>query len=224
MRIGKNWFYVIDDTFSQIIEIEDWIYASLFIADTSKSFEFILWKNSRLDFFWFFTRSSSELLKFRQEWENSYLKIKQMFFCSSSDLKSSIKSIVNSNNSKSFVDIISIVKDKKVSIDSSIEIEKWCIWVDADLKQKNIFIWDKWEVRWLPKLLVKSFSVKASHSCNVERINDDYLFYLKSRGIDENNAITLMIKSFFVKNFSCLKMLDKKLYDKTYDDFLTLNI
>gem|GEM_PF-3103125 len=71
---------------------------------------------------------------------------------------------------------------------------------------------------------MKSFSVKASHSCNVERINDDYLFYLKSRGIDENNAITLMIKSFFVKNFSCLKMLDKKLYDKTYDDFLTLNI
>ena len=146
-----------------------------------------------------------------------------MFFNYEVDLESNIKSIINSNNSRSNINIISIIKDKKLHIDSTIEIEKWLIWVEADLKQKNLFIWETWEVRWLPKLLVKSSSVKASHSCKVERINEDLLFYLKSRWISENEAILMMIESYFIKNFSCLKMMDKKNYDKVYNDFLTLN-
>jgi Fe-S cluster assembly scaffold protein SufB len=57
----------------------------------------------------------------------------------------------------------------------------------------------------------------------MERISDDLLFYLKSRGISENKAILMMIESYFVKNFSCLKMMDKKNYERVYNDFLTLN-
>ncbi|MDR2640471.1 MAG: SufD family Fe-S cluster assembly protein [Candidatus Peribacteria bacterium] len=32
-----------------------------------------------------------------------------------------------------------------------------------------------------PKLLVESNDVKASHSCKIERINKDKMFYLASR-------------------------------------------
>jgi Fe-S cluster assembly scaffold protein SufB len=72
-------------------------------------------------------------------------------------------------------------------------------------------------------LNVKSFNVKASHSCKVERIKDDLLFYLKSRGISENEAILMLIESYFLNNFKCLKMMDNVIYDKVYDDFLILN-
>jgi Fe-S cluster assembly scaffold protein SufB len=72
-------------------------------------------------------------------------------------------------------------------------------------------------------LNVKSFNVKASHSCKVERINDEILFYLKSRWISENEAIIMLIESFFIKNFGCLKMMDNTIYDKVYNDFLILN-
>jgi hypothetical protein len=47
-----------------------------------------------------------------------------MFFNHKIDLTSNIKSIIASNNSNSFINIISIIKDNKLSIDSSIEIEQ----------------------------------------------------------------------------------------------------
>jgi hypothetical protein len=47
-----------------------------------------------------------------------------MFFNHKTDLTSNIKSIIASNNSNSFINIISIIKDNKLSIDSSIEIEQ----------------------------------------------------------------------------------------------------
>lgn len=223
MKIQKNWFYLIDDSFSENIEIWEWVYAFVFLNETEKSFNFNLRQNSRLDYFWFFSKKSSSKIEFNQSEDNSLLNVKQMFFNHKIDLTSNIKSIIASNNSNSFINIISIIKDNKLSIDSSIEIEQWLIWVEADLKQKNIFIWDSWSVRWLPKLNVKSFNVKASHSCKVERINDEILFYLKSRWISENEAIIMLIESFFIKNFGCLKMMDNTIYDKVYNDFLILN-
>lgn len=223
MKIEKNWFYIVDDKSDDKIEIWEWIYAFVFLRDVEKSFRFDLKKNSRFDLFGFSMKKSSQDLIINQNEDNSELKIKYMFFNSETDLTSNIRSIIASNNSKSNINIISIIKDKKLNIDSTIEIEQWFSWVDANLKQKNIFIWESWQVRGLPKLLVKSNQVKASHACKVERISDDLLFYLKSRWISENKAILLMIESYFVKNFSCLKMMDKKNYDRVYNDFLTLN-
>lgn len=223
MKIENNWFYIVDEKSAEKIEIWEWIYAFVFLRDVEKSFRFDLKKSSRLDLFGFSMKKSGENLEFVQSDEKSELKIKYMFFNSETDLTSNIKSTIASNNSKSNINIISIIKDKKLHIDSTIEIEKWFSWIEANLKQKNIFIWDKWQVRGLPKLLVKSNQVKASHACKVERISDDLLFYLKSRWISENKAILLMIESYFVKNFSCLKMMDKKNYEKVYNDFLTLN-
>ncbi|MDR1987273.1 MAG: SufD family Fe-S cluster assembly protein [Candidatus Peribacteria bacterium] len=53
-----------------------------------------------------------------------------------------------------------------------------------------------------PKLLIESNDVKASHSCKVERINKEKMFYLKSRGISENEVVKLLleanIKSLFL--------------------------
>jgi len=223
MKIQKNWFYILNDMSDSNIEIWEWIYAFVFLNETEKSFIFNLKKKSRLDYFGFFSKKSSSKIEFNQVEDNSLLNVKQMFFNHKVDLTSNVKSVINSNNSNSFINIISIIKDKKLSIDSSIEIEQWLIWVEANLKQKNIFIWESWSVRGLPKLNVKSFSVKASHSCKVERINDEVLFYLKSRGISENKAILMLIESYFLKNFKCLKMMDEIVYNNIYNDFLTLN-
>lgn len=223
MKIQKNWFYILDDKSSKEVEISDWIYAFILLRDCEKSFRFDLKKNSRLDLFGFSMKKSSQDLIINQNEDNSELKIKYMFFNSETDLTSNIKSVIASNNSKSNINIISIIKDKKLHIDSTIEIEKWYYWIEANLKQKNIFIWESGQVRGLPKLLVKSNQVKASHACKVERISDDLLFYLKSRGISENKAILLMIESYFIKNFGCLKMMDKKNYERVYNDFLSIN-
>lgn len=223
MLIKENWFYIIDDKSDSLIQIENWIYAFLFLHNTSKNFIFELKENSKLDFFSFFSEKSSSILEFHQYEDNSNLKIKNMFFNYKNDLKNTLKSKIWSNNSTSNIEIIWIVKEKKLTLDSGIEIEKNCKKVTANLSQKNIFIWENWQIRWLPKLFVESEDVKASHSCKIEKIDIDKLFYIKSRWISENEAIIMLIESLFIRNFSCIKMLDKKIFQKTYNDFLTLN-
>ncbi len=223
MLITKNWFYIINDKSDNIIQIEAWVYVFIFLSNTSKDFIFRLKKDSKLDFFSFFHEKSSSNLEFYQNEDNSNLKVKNMFFTSSHNLENILKSKISSNNSTSNIENIWIVKGKKLSLDSSIEIEQNCKKVKANLSQKNIFIWENWEIRWLPKLFVKSNDVKASHSFKIEKIDTEKLFYLKSRWINENEAIFMLIKSLFIKNFSCIKMLDKQIFQKTYNDFLTLN-
>jgi hypothetical protein len=69
-------------------------------------------------------KKSGKNLDFIQAEEKSELKIKYMFFNYAFDLASNIKSVIASNNSKSNINITSIIKDKKLHIDSIIEIEK----------------------------------------------------------------------------------------------------
>jgi len=44
-----------------------------------------------------------------------------------------------------------------------------------------------------PKLLIDEYDVKASHGAAIGRINDDELFYLESRGLDETLAKQLIV-------------------------------
>ncbi|MDR3150857.1 MAG: SufD family Fe-S cluster assembly protein [Candidatus Peribacteria bacterium] len=46
-----------------------------------------------------------------------------------------------------------------------------------------------------PKLLVESNDVQASHSCKIERLDKNKMFYLKSRGFLENEVVSLLLEA-----------------------------
>lgn len=223
MYIQKNGFYKLEEKTDSLIEIKEWVYAFVFLDDLEKSFDFKLKKWSRLDLFWFFSSKVSENILITQEWENSELKVKFMYLNNEINLSTNVKSLIKSSNCKSKLSLTWILKKNNLSIDSSIEIINWISKVEADLKQKNLFIWESGNIRWLPKLLVDSNDVKASHSCKVEKIDRDLLFYLRSRWITENNSIMLMLDSYFVKWFKCLKMMNEREYIRLYDNFVSIN-
>lgn len=70
-------------------------------------------------------------------------------------------------------------------------------------------------MRGLPTLLVHSNDVKASHACNMERISDDKLFYLRSRGLPREDATVLMLESYIAKIFGDLEENQQELYTTT---------
>ncbi len=47
-----------------------------------------------------------------------------------------------------------------------------------------------------PKLEIENNEVKASHAASVGKIDDDQIFYLKSRGIDEEEAKSIIVEGF----------------------------
>ena len=217
--ISKSWLYIIDGNSPSVIDITNKSYVTFIMMDTKKPFTFNLEEGTNLDFYWFFNKNSSNKILFNQLQPNSKLDVKTMYLTTRNDLSSNIKSYISTINAKSRVEIVNIVKNNKLNIDSSIEIEEKSKQIESYLNQTNIFIWENWSVRWLPKLFVKTDDIKAWHSCKIHRINEENLFYLNSRWISKNDAVNILIESNFNNLFKCLNMLDKNILQKLEDIF-----
>ena len=55
-----------------------------------------------------------------------------------------------------------------------------------------------------PNLYIDEYNVNASHSAYIGKFKSDELFYLMSRGIDEENAEYLLIKGILINNMGIL--------------------
>ncbi|MFA6792128.1 MAG: SufD family Fe-S cluster assembly protein [Candidatus Izemoplasmatales bacterium] len=58
---------------------------------------------------------------------------------------------------------------------------------------RGLLLGEKSSISVDPKLLIDEYDVKASHGAAIGRINDDELFYLESRGLDETLAKQLIV-------------------------------
>lgn len=67
----------------------------------------------------------------------------------------------------------------------------------AHQKSETILLGDQAHCDALPILDVHHDDVVCSHGAAIGRIEDDALFYLTSRGLDEKTALHLLIESFF---------------------------
>lgn len=71
--------------------------------------------------------------------------------------------------------------------------------------EENIFLGSKGSIRGIPSLLVHSDDVEAGHAARIERVSDEKLYYLRSRGIPKDDAIVMMIESAVRNLFSDLE-------------------
>ena len=53
-----------------------------------------------------------------------------------------------------------------------------------------------------PNLLIDENDVEANHSANICKFSDDEMFYLQSRGLNEEEALNLLIKGFLLDKVS----------------------
>ena len=64
-------------------------------------------------------------------------------------------------------------------------------------KESTLLLSDKAEADAVPKLEIKEKEVKCSHGTAIGRLDDEKLFYLMARGLDEKSAKMKLIKAFF---------------------------
>ncbi len=67
---------------------------------------------------------------------------------------------------------------------------------NAYQSNKNILMSDSASVNTKPQLEIFADDVKCSHGCTVGRLDDEALFYLRSRGINEKQAKALLLNAF----------------------------
>ena len=67
---------------------------------------------------------------------------------------------------------------------------------EAYQENHNILLTDSAKVETQPQLEIYADDVKCSHGATVGRLNEDELFYMRSRGVPEKEARTLQMLSF----------------------------
>ena len=67
---------------------------------------------------------------------------------------------------------------------------------DASQLNRNLLLSSKARVDTKPQLEITADNVKCAHGATVSQLEDDEIFYLQSRGIDENGARNLLINAF----------------------------
>lgn len=221
MNITKNWFYKLSEFKTDKIIIENDLIVAIF-DDLNNNLEIKIWGNSKLEFYSVLENKEDFKIKFIQNKENSDLKVNYLLLSKNNlRLKARIYSELAADFVKSDIKIISIIwNDWFIDLDWIVKISEGIKKVDANLVEDNLFLGNTWKIKWIPTLLVRSDDVKASHACKMERISDEKLFYLRSRGIDKENALSIMIEAKIKSLFLCISMLDNDFHEELIESIL----
>ena len=75
-------------------------------------------------------------------------------------------------------------------------VGKGCTGVRANVRCDSMIADNKSIAETVPVIDVHSSDAVIGHEATVGRISDDQLFYLMSRGLDENEAVSLIVRGF----------------------------
>lgn len=96
---------------------------------------------------------------------------------------------------------------------------------NAYQSNKNILLSDNASVNTKPQLEIFADDVKCSHGCTVGRLNEEGLFYLRSRGIAEEAARALLIHAFAIDILEHIKPAAIRGYvDKLISERLEIHV
>ncbi|NTW18500.1 MAG: Fe-S cluster assembly protein SufD [Nostocales cyanobacterium W4_Combined_metabat2_030] len=90
-----------------------------------------------------------------------------------------------------------IISDRAHGVfNGKIFVPKLAQLTDASQLNRNLLLSSKSRIDTKPQLEITADNVKCAHGATVSQLEDDEIFYLQSRGIDENNARKLLVNAF----------------------------
>jgi len=209
MHIKKSWFYKTSELNVENLKI--WENLKVIIFDTDDTLKKIeIWENSSVEYFSYFKDVWEYKKHILLSWETSKCISRNFVFSTEGELKVKILWEISSSHSKIDTHIVSFVWKKSfINLDGIVQINSGIKKVEGYLEEENIFLWTWGKVRWVPTLFVRSDDVKASHSCKMEKISDEKLFYLRSRWVEKEGALHMILKSYIISIFWGLGKTDK---------------
>lgn len=88
------------------------------------------------------------------------------------------------------------MKDGKYTIIASGKIDKHAKGSKSHQATRVLTLADKELVSVTPLLLIDENDVEASHACSIGQMNEDHLYYLQTRGLNETQALGLLTLSY----------------------------
>ncbi len=108
-----------------------------------------------------------------------------------------INTTFKKSNTKVWINVITLASDNaSITLNGNLHIEKNIKNVDAKLYEETLLIWNAKYISLIPWLKVDSPDVKASHWAKIQRISPERLFYIQSRWLSQQKAISMIIDSY----------------------------
>ena len=73
---------------------------------------------------------------------------------------------------------------------------------DSYLKNQNMMLDETTRADSIPALEIDANDVRASHAATISQVEDEYVFYLQSRGIPRDTAVKMIVEGFFSTVFN----------------------
>ncbi len=141
--------------------------------------------------------------------EESSAKLEGVFLASTNqivDNKTEVNhKVPNANSNQCYKGILA--NNAKASYLSKTFVDKIAQQTEAYQLSKGILLSDNSYFHSKPELKIFADDVKCSHGSTIGPIDKELLFYLRSRGLNKKESISLLIKSFF-------HSITEKIYDK----------
>ncbi|MCF7835401.1 SufD family Fe-S cluster assembly protein [Candidatus Gracilibacteria bacterium] len=194
------------------------IFDSFFSCNQNK--KIILEEKSKLSYFSYGHGSDIDI-KFELKGEYSELDVYCIFAsCDENKSKINIDTKLNANFCKVNIYIVSFLANNGiVDVKANIDIGKNIKGVSGHLLEENILLGEKISVKTLPILNVSSNDVSASHGAKIQKIDNEKLFYMMSKGLSLHETKKLIVKGYF-DNILGLSNLDLEKKNKIFETFL----
>lgn len=128
---------------------------------------------------------------------------------SGSVIQSSVTVSLEASHTSADVYLLSLLADRAdVTVHGNVNIASDIIQASGHLVEENIILGEKISVKTLPMLDVQSNDVRASHGCKIERIDPKRLFYMQSRGLDQQQSQGLILDGYINNFFASLQGKD----------------
>ena len=106
-------------------------------------------------------------------------------------------------------------KDKSHSVFTGlIKIDKTGQQTNSYLKNENLLLNPMARVDSIPSLEIDANDVRASHGATIGKIDEEYIFYLMSRGIPRQTAVRMVVEGFFHRVFD--RMYNERVREKLF--------
>lgn len=117
--------------------------------------------------------------------------------------KRRVETRLEADDTRADIALLSLAYDGgEIDLDGILSIPEGVRQAEGSLAEDNVFLGSTGKIRGLPTLIVHSDEVRASHAMRVERVSDERLFYLRSRGMTEGEAMSALVGASVHANLS----------------------
>lgn len=130
--------------------------------------------------------------------EGAELNIRGIYLCDGADkvsVRTEVRHLVPGTKSSQLV-CGAAGGDSRASFYGLVVVAEDACRTEAMQTNRNILLSDRARIETRPQLEIYADDVQCSHGATVGRLSEDELFYMRSRGIPEEEARTLQILSF----------------------------